>query len=141
MARGISSVCLNSEVLPQLLRRLLIHLFKIGHELLTTRHHLEQSPAGMEILRVFLEMCREFLDLLSKEDDLILRRTGVLLMPLERSGHLFLLLVRQGHSHYVSNDRVWSKAGLHRARIKISHEHNTMPPRFLQLLDFIGFSL
>ncbi len=72
MERGISFACLDSEILPQLLRRLLIHFFKIGHELLATGHHLEQSAARMKIFRVLLEMRRELLDLFGEQNNLIL---------------------------------------------------------------------
>lgn len=141
MERGISFACLDSEILPQLLRRLLIHFFKIGHELLATGHHLEQSAARMKIFRVLLEMRRELLDLFGEQNNLILWRTSVLFVPFERSGHLFLLLIRQGHSHCVSNDRVGSSTRLHRAQIKISQKHDTTPHRFPQLLDFFGYTV
>lgn len=134
-------VCLETEVLSELLCSLFVHLFKIRHQFFTARNHLEQPATRMKIFRVLFEVRGQLLNLLSEEHNLILWRTSIFIMPLKRSGYLFLLLIREGHSHIVSNGRVRYKIRLHRARIKISHEHNTMPPRFLQLLDFIGFSL
>jgi hypothetical protein len=43
--------------------------------------HLEKSSTGMEILGVLLQMLRKIVDLLRKNSDLDIRRTGVCVVP------------------------------------------------------------
>ena len=54
--------------------------------------HLEESPAGMKILRVLLEVLRELVNLPRQERNLNIRRAGVRVVPggAFHNRHLFL---------------------------------------------------
>lgn len=98
MDGSILNFLLEAEFGHNLRMRLWVGLLEIGNELLSFGNHLQESATGMEVLLIFLEMESQALDLLGKEGYLILRRTGILLMPLDFLGNSILLLVRQRHS-------------------------------------------
>ena len=89
--------------------RLRIRLLEIRNQFLSLGNHLEESAAGMEVLLVFLQMQGQALDLFGEKGDLVLRRTGVLLVPLDFLGDSILLLVRQRHSVIQPYSRTSSK--------------------------------
>ena len=51
---------------------------EIAQELAALRHHLQKTAAGMVILRVFLQMGRQFVDLTGSHRNLDLSRARVL---------------------------------------------------------------
>lgn len=88
---------LQVELCGQSLLRALIGLFQIRHELSALGYHLKESSARMEVLAVFFEMRGKFLDSFGKKRDLVLGRSGILIVPLYSLGNLFLLLMRERH--------------------------------------------
>ena len=59
----------------------LIACLEIAQMRTAVRHHLEKAPAGMDILRVLLQVLGELVDLFTQERDLHIRRAGVRVVP------------------------------------------------------------
>lgn len=94
---------LQPEFLHERLVGLLVHLREVCEELLALGHHLQQAAARMKVLLILLQMGGESLDLLREKSDLILGRTRVRIMSFHITRYLFLLLVRERHSVFVSD--------------------------------------
>ena len=75
------SLFLQTELLDNRVIAALVIRFQIAQVIAAVGDHLEKTAAGMKILRVLLEVLRKLVNLLGKERDLHIRRTGVSVVP------------------------------------------------------------
>src|SRR3989344_51522 len=92
-----TSLLFQGQLLGQLFVVLEILFAQVLHEPAALAAHLEQSPAGMLILRVLFEMAGQLLDLPGEQADLNRRGTGVFFVPADVHGNFSFDLFSQGH--------------------------------------------
>src|SRR3989338_7628051 len=81
LARGRGELSLQSELLDDRIVAALVRGLQIVQVRPAIGDHLQEAPAGVDVLRVLLKVLRELVDLLAEERDLDIGRAGVEFMP------------------------------------------------------------
>src|SRR5579872_3209805 len=88
----------DAQALDQVLVSFRVTAFQVFQKAAAPRDHRQQSPAGMMIFTVRLEMILELQNALAQEGDLNFGRSGVRLVNAKGCNNLFLGIGLQSHS-------------------------------------------
>ena len=88
----------DAQALNQVLVSFRITAFQVFHKAAAPRDHRQQSPAGMMIFTVRLEMILKLQDALTQDRDLYLWRTSIRFVDTVCCDYLLLGIGCQGHS-------------------------------------------
>ena len=88
----------DAQALNQVLVSFRVTAFQVFQKAAAPRDHRQQSPAGMMIFAVRLEMILELQNALTQDRDLYFWRTGIRLVNSIRCNYLLLGIGRQRHS-------------------------------------------
>ena len=88
----------DAQALNQVLVPFRITAFQVFQQSTPSGYHRQQSPAGMMVLSVHLEMILELQNTLAQDGYLYLWRTCIRGVDAKRRDHLFLRISRQCHS-------------------------------------------
>src|SRR5687767_622144 len=91
------SLLAQAEALDERAVRLDVGALEVVEQPATLAHELEEPAAGMEILRVLLEMLGEHVDALGLDRDLDFRRSGIALSALVIADDARLVCSGDGH--------------------------------------------
>lgn len=88
----------DAQALNQVLVSFRVTAFQVFQKAAAPRDHRQQSPAGMMIFAVRLEMILELQNALTQDRDLYFWRTGIRFVNSVRCNYLLLGIGCQGHS-------------------------------------------